>query len=191
MAKQKMPTYAQQRELRDSARAKAHKQEVVKGVNSASNALSAILSTAFKKPSEKSVHAETSSLVEMGTRQVAQKAGAQSMATAMPANLLKPKEFGLVSGYAPSEGQRVKAGSPFNTASTLTEDIASQKVGDGIPVAGQNPGNVALDNVRVDSGGQALTTNMGIKVSDNQNSLCMHVALLRMAISNRMQHLVN
>jgi catalase len=171
MAKQKMPTYAQQRELRDSAKVKAHKQEVVKGVNSASNALSAILSTAFKKPSEKSVHAETSSSAEMRVRQVAQKAGAQSMAAAMPANRLKPKEFGLVSGHAPAEGQRVKTGSPFNTASTLSEDIASQKVGDGIPVTGQNPGNVALDNVRVDSGGQALTTNMGIKVSDNQNSL--------------------
>ena len=37
--------------------------------------------------------------------------------------------------------------------------------------SGYNPGNGPLDRVRVDSSGQALTTNMGIAVADNQNSL--------------------
>ena len=34
-----------------------------------------------------------------------------------------------------------------------------------------NPGNGPLDRVRVDSGGRALTTNQGVPVADNQNSL--------------------
>jgi catalase len=57
------------------------------------------------------------------------------------------------------------------TASSVTEDTASEKLGAGKPKIGVNPGNASLDEVRVDSGGQALTTNMGLKISDNQNSL--------------------
>ncbi|MBK6805962.1 MAG: catalase [Betaproteobacteria bacterium] len=34
-----------------------------------------------------------------------------------------------------------------------------------------NPGNASLDRVRVDSGGRVLTTNQGVPVADNQNSL--------------------
>ena len=59
----------------------------------------------------------------------------------------------------------------IDTASTVTEDAVSDKVGEGEPVIGYNPGNGPLDRVRVDSTGQALTTNMGIAVADNQNSL--------------------
>jgi catalase len=36
---------------------------------------------------------------------------------------------------------------------------------------GFNPGSDSLDRVRVDSGGKALTTNQGVAVADNQNSL--------------------
>ncbi len=177
MAKQRIPTYAEKRELSDAIKTKANKQEIAKAANSAnsansaSNVLSVILGTDSEKAKKKLVHAEKSTSEEMRARQDAKKNGAQSMAAAMPANLLKPKEFGLVSGHAPSEGQQIKTGSPFNTASTLSEDIISKKVGQGVPPTGYNPSNVALDSVRVDSGGQALTTNMGIKVGDNQNSL--------------------
>ena len=55
--------------------------------------------------------------------------------------------------------------------STLTELNASPKVGSGNPPSGFNPSSASLDRVRVDSGGQALTTNQGVPVSDNQNSL--------------------
>ncbi len=101
----------------------------------------------------------------------AQKAGAQAMASAMPANELKASEFGLAAGHSPIRGKPIKAAQPVVSASSVTEDIASGKLGDGKPQIGLNPGNASLDGVRVDSGGQALTTNMGLKISDNQNSL--------------------
>ncbi len=57
------------------------------------------------------------------------------------------------------------------SASTLSEVNASQKVGKGNPQLSFNPGNGPLDRVRVDSGGRPLTTNQGVPVADNQNSL--------------------
>ena len=57
------------------------------------------------------------------------------------------------------------------TGSTLSESNASEKVGSGNPQMGFNPGNASLDRVRVDSGGRVLTTNQGVPVADNQNSL--------------------
>ena len=53
----------------------------------------------------------------------------------------------------------------------MTEDTPSEKLGDGVVQAGYNPGNESLDRVRVDSGGQTLTTNQGVPIADNQNSL--------------------
>lgn len=40
-----------------------------------------------------------------------------------------------------------------------------------MPRAGHSPLNGPLDRLRVDSQGRALTTNQGVQVSDNQNSL--------------------
>jgi catalase len=57
------------------------------------------------------------------------------------------------------------------TASTLTETNPSPKVGSGNPQLGFNPASGSLNRVRVDSGGTELTTNQGVAVSDNQNSL--------------------
>ena len=45
------------------------------------------------------------------------------------------------------------------------------KVGKGSPPLSFNPGNGPLDRVRVDSSGRVLTTNQGVPVADNQNSL--------------------
>ncbi len=104
-------------------------------------------------------------------RVAAQKRDADVMAAAMPSNPLKPLDYGLKSGHAPSEGPHFPPPYAMDTASTVTEDTVSDKVGAGIPPAGNNPANGALDRVRVDSGGQTLTTNMGMSIGDNQNSL--------------------
>ena len=56
-------------------------------------------------------------------------------------------------------------------SSTLTERNASDKVGTGDVTAGQDPTTGPLDRVRVDNTGRVLTTNQGVAVADNQNSL--------------------
>jgi catalase len=94
----------------------------------------------------------------------------EQVAAAMPANLAKPAEHAK-RGTLPvaPEGQHVDL--PANVgASTLSEANANPKAGEP-PAPGTNPTVGALDRVRVDSAGQALTTNQGVTVSDNQNSL--------------------
>ena len=100
-----------------------------------------------------------------------QKAGAQALCEAMPHNPLKATDFGLAAGHHPQAGPTVEPHSVAVSASTVQEDRASDKLGHGAPVIGCNLTNGPLDRVRVDSGGQALTTNQGVKISDNQNSL--------------------
>ncbi len=56
------------------------------------------------------------------------------------------------------------------SGSTLSESNASPKLGTGSPTVGSNPTTGSLDRVRVDSGGQVLTTNQGVKVADNRLS---------------------
>ena len=97
-------------------------------------------------------------------------AGAEMLAGSMPHNLAKPGEFGDAAMQPPA-GQTVEPPHPMVTGSTLTETNASEKVGKGNPQVSFNPGNGPLDRVRVDSGGRVLTTNFGVPVSDNQNSL--------------------
>ena len=95
---------------------------------------------------------------------------AQALAATMPYNANKASEHGEAS-RAPQPGQTVKPSNPSATGSTITEINGSDKTGDGAPRLGTNPGNDPLDRVRVDSGGRALTTNQGVQVADNQNSL--------------------
>ncbi|MES2523465.1 MAG: catalase [Gemmatimonadota bacterium] len=104
-------------------------------------------------------------------RLATQKHGAQQAAAAVPYNPLKAGEHGLEQGHAPEAGAPVEPHDPIDTASTVTEHAASPKTGDGQPVLGHNAGNESLDRARVDSTGQMHTTNMGIPVADNQNSL--------------------
>ncbi len=99
-----------------------------------------------------------------------QKSGAQALAQAVPFNPLKAAEYGAANALAPTAGEPVKPNDPGDTASTITEATASTKAG-GAATAGVNATIDTLDRVRVDSGGQALTTNMGAAISDNQNSL--------------------
>ncbi|MCC2681955.1 MAG: Catalase [Nitrosospira multiformis] len=92
------------------------------------------------------------------------------LAAAIPYNANKAGEHGEAS-TSPEEGQTVAPSDPFVTGSTLTETVASPKVGSGEPRLRFNAGNEPLDRVRADSSNQTLTTNQGVPVGDNQNSL--------------------
>jgi catalase len=96
--------------------------------------------------------------------------GTEQLSSQFSFNAAKPSEFGSAA-KEPATGVSVKPKQPMVTGSTLTEVNASAKTGSGNPPMGVNPGSASLDRVRVDSGGQALTTNQGVPVADNQNSL--------------------
>jgi len=97
-------------------------------------------------------------------------AGTGELAAAMPYNLAKPSEYSRKGPPIAVEGQNIAPPDPSVTGSTLTEANTSLKVG-GVAPGGTNPSNAPLDRVRVDSGGRPLTTNQGVLVADNQNSL--------------------
>jgi catalase len=97
-------------------------------------------------------------------------AATQELAARMPYNANKAAEHGEVSA-CPEKGQTMEPPDPFVLGSTLTETIASEKAGAGEPQPGFNPGNESLDRVRADSSDRMLTTNQGVPVGDNQNSL--------------------
>jgi catalase len=96
--------------------------------------------------------------------------GTDALAATFPFNAAKPSEYGEAA-RTPSRGQSAEPPHPLVSGSTLTETNASPKVGAGKPPSSFNPGSVSLDRVRVDSSAQPLTTNQGVQVSDNQNSL--------------------
>jgi catalase len=100
----------------------------------------------------------------------ARKAGnTESLAAAFPANANKAEEYGEAA-RTPRPGASVEPVDRDVTGSTLTETTISAKTGTPAQ-AGFNPGNHPLDRVRVDSGGQVMTTNFGNPVADNQSSL--------------------
>ncbi len=94
----------------------------------------------------------------------------QELAAAFPFNANKAAEHGAKSGMAPPAGQTAEPASRLPTASTLSEANGSGKTGSVAP-EGVNATIEPLDRVRVDSGGQQLTTNQGVAIADNQNSL--------------------
>jgi catalase len=97
-------------------------------------------------------------------------AGTQKLADAMPDNPLKAGEHGLEAGHAPPRGVCTEPVSTVVSSSTVSEETTSLKLG-GAAEPGENPNNGPLDLARVDSSGRPLTTNQGVCVSDNQNSL--------------------
>jgi catalase len=99
-----------------------------------------------------------------------QAARAEPLAAAMPFNSNKTDEYGR-DWAAPKPGSRVKVSDPRAIGSTITESGSSPKAGAGRPKLGFNPGNASLDRARVDSSDRVLTTNQGVPVADNQNSL--------------------
>ncbi len=94
---------------------------------------------------------------------------AQTLASAVSANANKAFEFGYDNAVNPRPGASVPMPSPQAGAGTLSEKNVSAKTGkpqiDGKAVDG------SLGRVRVNSAGQALTTNHGVAIADNQNSL--------------------
>jgi catalase len=107
---------------------------------------------------------------EVGEQLLQKVVGNQQLAAEMPFNPTKPGEHGAAS-RSPQQGAAHEPSSPVATASTSTETIASPKLGAGKPPTGENPTVGPLDRVRVDGGGQRLTTNQGVPIADNQNSL--------------------
>ena len=102
--------------------------------------------------------------------QAEKSAQTQALAVAMHHNAIKSKEHGLKNALAPQRGPTTGTASPLATGSTLSEANDNPKVG-GVAAEGDNATNNTLDRVRVDSTGRVLTTNHGVAIADNQNSL--------------------
>ena len=101
---------------------------------------------------------------------VRQAAEVQALASAMPHNAIKNKEFGRKYAIAPPVGPTVELPGPLAGASTLSEANHSTKTGrETARAEAANAGS--LDHARSSAAGQALTTNQGVAIGDNQNSL--------------------
>ena len=95
---------------------------------------------------------------------------ANPLATAMPFNANKGLEYGHANALTPPTGASEEPTSDSLSASTQSEKNSSDKTGGGATV-GINATIAPMDRVRVDAGGQRLTTNQGVPISDNQHSL--------------------
>jgi len=91
-----------------------------------------------------------------------QQAAVDALARSMPHNANKRMEFGRDHALTPPAGQTRETASDLASASTVSETNISAKTG-GSPAS--------LDRARVDSSGKVLTTNQGVAIGDNQNSL--------------------
>ena len=92
------------------------------------------------------------------------------LASAKPYNANKAGEHGFTNGVSPAPGATVEPASRLPSGSTVSEANSSAKTGTVAP-EGVNATIAPLDRVRVDSAGQVLTTNQGVPIADNQNSL--------------------
>jgi catalase len=91
------------------------------------------------------------------------------LAAAMPSNENKPNEYGYGHAVAPKKGASSPAPSPQAGASTVSEGNDSSKT--GAPAVKTQAMDGALAGKRVNDDGQVLTTNQGVAIADNQNSL--------------------
>lgn len=98
-------------------------------------------------------------------------AGTEDVASAFPFNPIKSAEYDPAAALTPPEGPSVKPADSIVGASTVSESNGSEKTGSGGPNIGHNPTVGPLDRVRVNSTDRALTTNQGVPIEDNQNSL--------------------
>ena len=85
-------------------------------------------------------------------------------------NSMKPVEHGSANAMAPPAGKTVEPSSSALTASTATEENANAKTGAAAPL-GDNATTASLQRVRSEASDQRLTTNQGVPISDNQNTL--------------------
>lgn len=103
-----------------------------------------------------------------GKAVIEQKRATGETVDAMPHNANKADEYGEASSK-PRPGAAV--GCPFSVgASTVSETNTNEKTGDA-PEQGINSASGHLPRVRADSGGQGMTTNLGVPIADNQSSL--------------------
>jgi catalase len=103
-------------------------------------------------------HPRASAPQQDAPTQADQQAAVQALAAAMPHNASQTQAFGHAHAMAPPRGATTTIESPAALASTLSEHNASAK-------------SIAMDPARSDATSQTLTTNQGVAVSDNQNSL--------------------
>ncbi|PSF11760.1 catalase HPII [Marinobacter shengliensis] len=92
------------------------------------------------------------------------------LARAMPFNRTKALEYGQENARVPPLSVTENLGSVSLTASTATETCGTKKTG-GAATPGTNAGAEAFERARVDASGQPLSTNQGVPIGDNQNSL--------------------
>ena len=89
---------------------------------------------------------------------------------AMPYNSIKELEYGHDNGAAPPPGVTIEPDSSALTASTTTEETGTAKTGSAARL-GTNATVASLERVRVDASDRPLTTNQGVRIGDNQNTL--------------------
>ncbi|MGI9027116.1 MAG: catalase [Burkholderiaceae bacterium] len=98
-------------------------------------------------------------------------ADTDKLASAMPYNAIKANEYGHEHAIAPSQGQTESVSNADVAASTVSEANASGKTGAPPTQDGAHGNDGSLTHVRANSGAQYLTTNQGVAIGDNQNSL--------------------
>jgi len=100
----------------------------------------------------------------------AQASATQALVASLPHNSNKPGEIGHANAISPPQGQHADGAQPVVSASTLSEANASDKTR-GPHAPGTNAWQGDLEAARADASGQVLTTNQGVAIADNQNSL--------------------
>jgi catalase len=93
----------------------------------------------------------------------------QALAASMPFNQNKSGEYGHEHATEPQQGTSSEMPSAQSGASTLSEANSTPKT--GVPPLEPTAVDGSLAAKRVNDTGQMLTTNQGVGVSDNQNSL--------------------
>jgi catalase len=93
----------------------------------------------------------------------------QALVDGLPFNAGKPAEYGAPSSAPPVEGVHEEMPSPTTGAGTLSEKNESAKT--GAPALEPHSLDGSLENKRINSAGQVLTTNQGVPVGNNQDSL--------------------
>ena len=112
----------------------------------------------------------TAPAAQGGSAAMQRAAAVAATVQAMPHNPSKAQEYGDEGARCPYRGAAVPAPDASVGASTLSESQQNAKTGEAAE-AGVNAVDGPLARVRADAQGQALTTNQGVPVSDNQHSL--------------------
>jgi catalase len=106
----------------------------------------------------------------VGERAQAKIDATEDLSGRFAANRTKGSEYALDGTPTPAEGDHAAPANPDATGSTLSESNENDKNG-AAAAGGTNPTIGPLAKHRVDAGGRVLTTNQGVPIADNQNSL--------------------